>query len=578
MGQKQIRSNESIIIDRMLLESFKDTDLEFPLKEITKMKLRFKDAENYFGIKFDYFVFFNNYVFHEGLPTLYDNYISKIEQFSKQIEDNLKENQKTKISKLNKKNVNKIFYLFVDFDDETEALEQGCDFEFDSLFTIIFEKLEIDSLTCFSLVNCNKTYLSLFFNQFYESVYFYKTNRKFDALYFLLPNADFFIKNENYVIYMGNKCNDTKLISKNSKTKFTTIIFNTLYFKQLLDVVYPYSDSNNKIYDFLLKINNFSFVKFVFKLKLNYDDMLEFLSDYEKIIEVYKKLCDKSDIIYLFCHLDPIENININQNFANFLKNLIVNMDNSIFPNSQLNIKLINKVCEVKKLERKNSDEENNEKKHIKSRNIFKKNNKLNIIEEESESINFMTMKNVNKLSINIKYNLNQLDKLIQMLLNLSFSLNDKKKKKLLIQYIEITNIQKPSLKNIIQKDLNIFKSEKNKPINITNNLDDEGLETENMKMKTIYTYSKETLLYQYFVSKNEIYKIKITIIFSINKLTKGLNISNVTNLKDKKKIIQFYTNLFEFLFYKKNKYFYCEMKYSAGLTASQIDFEKNLY
>ena len=578
MGQKQTRSKESIIIDRMLLESFKDTDLEFPLKEITKMKLRFKDAENYFGIKFDYFVFFNNYVFHEGLPTLYDNYISKIEQFSKQIEDNIKDNQKTKISKINKKMINKIFYLFVDFDDETEALEQGCDFEFDSLFTIIFEKLEIDSLTCFSLVNCNKTYLSLFFNQFYESVYFYKTNRKFDALYFLLPNADFFIKNENYVIYMGNKCNDTKLISKNSKTKFSSIIFNTLYFKQLLDVVYPYSDSNHKIYDFLLKINNSSFIKFVFKLKLNYDDMLEFLSDYEKIIDVYKKLCNKSDIIYLFCHLDPIENININQNFANFLKNLIVNMDNSIFPNSQLNIKLINKVCEVKKLERKNSDEENNEVKHIKTRNIFKKNNKLNIIEEESESINFMTMKNVNKLSINIKYNLNQLDKLIQMLLNLSFSFNDKKKKKLLIQYIEITNIQKPSLKNIIQKDLNILKSEKNKPINRTNNLDDEGLETENMKMKTIYTYTKETLLYQYFASKNEVYKIKLTIILSINKLKKGFNLSKTNNSKEKKKIQQFYTNLFEFLFYKKNKYFYCEMKYSAGLTASQIDFEKNLY
>ena len=547
MGQKQTRSKESIIIDRMLLESFKDTDLEFPLKEITKMKLRFKDAENYFGIKFDYFVFFNNYVFHEGLPTLYDNYISKIEQFSKQIEDNIKDNQKTKISKINKKMINKIFYLFVDFDDETEALEQGCDFEFDSLFTIIFEKLEIDSLTCFSLVNCNKTYLSLFFNQFYESVYFYKTNRKFDALYFLLPNADFFIKNENYVIYMGNKCNDSKLISKNSKTKFTTIIFNTLYFKQLLDVVYPYSDSNNKIYDFLLKINNSSFIKFVFKLKLNYNDMLEFLSDYEKIIQVYKKLCNKSDILSLFCHLEPIENINSNQNFENFLKNLILNMENSIFLNSQLNIKLINKVCEVKK-------------------------------EEESESINFMTMKNVNKLSINIKYNLNQLDKLIQMLLNLSFTLNDKKKKKLLIQYIEITNIQKPSLKNIIQKDLNILKSEKNKPINITNNLDDEGLETENMKMKTIYTYTKETLLYQYFASKNEVYKIKLTIILSINKLKKGFNLSKTNNSKEKKKIQQFYTNLFEFLFYKKNKYFYCEMKYSAGLTASQIDFEKNLY
>ena len=576
MGQKQTRSKESIIIDRMLLESFKDTDLEFPLKEITKMKLRFKDAENYFGIKFDYFVFFNNYVFHEGLPTLYDNYISKIEQFSKQIEDNIKDNQKTKISKINKKMINKIFYLFVDFDDETEALEQGCDFEFDSLFTIIFEKLEIDSLTCFSLVNCNKTYLSLFFNQFYESVYFYKTNRKFDALYFLLPNADYFIKNENYVIYLGNKCNDTKLISKNYKNKFNSIIFNTLYFKQLLDVIYPHSDSNNKIYDFLLKINSCSFIKLVFKLKINYDDMLEFLSDYDKLIDIHKKLCNKSDIIYLYCHLEPIENINHNKNFENFIKNLILNLENSLFLHSEINIKIVNKICDVKKLERKNSDDDY-EVKHIKSRNIFRKNNKLNIIEEESDSINFMTMKNIKKITINRKYNLNDLDKLIQMLLNFSFSLNDKKKKKIIIQYIEITKIQKPSLKNIIQKDLNIFKSEK-KPINITNNLDDEGLETENMKLKTIYTYSKETLTYNYFISKNEIYKIKLNIILSINKFMKIINTSKTSYSKDKKKMMNFYSLLFEFLFFKKNKYFYCDMKYSAGLTASQIDFEKNLY
>ena len=574
MGQKQIRSKESILIDRMLLESFKDTDLEFPLKEITKMKLRFKDAENYFGIQFDYFIFFNNYVFHEGLPTLYDNYISKIEQFSKKLEDNIKENnQKTKITKLN---INKIFYLFVDFDDETEALEQGCDFEFDSLFTIIFEKLEIDCLTCFSFVNCNKSYMSLFFNQFYESVYFYKTNRKFDALYFLLPNADYFIKNENYVIYLGNKCNDTKLISKNYKNKFNSIIFNTLYFKQLLDVIYPHSDSNNKIYDFLLKINSCSFIKLVFKLKINYDDMLEFLSDYDKLIDIHKKLCNKSDIIYLYCHLEPIENINHNKNFENFIKNLILNLENSLFLHSEINIKIVNKICDVKKLERKNSDDDY-EVKHIKSRNIFRKNNKLNIIEEESDSINFMTMKNIKKITINRKYNLNDLDKLIQMLLNFSFSLNDKKKKKIIIQYIEITKIQKPSLKNIIQKDLNIFKSEK-KPINITNNLDDEGLETENMKLKTIYTYSKETLTYNYFISKNEMYKIKLNIILSINKFMKIINTSKTSYSKDKKKMMNFYSLLFEFLFFKKNKYFYCDMKYSAGLTASQIDFEKNLY
>ena len=83
MGNKQERTSESLIIDRLLLESFKDTDLEFPFKEVTKMKLRFKDAENYFHSKFDYLVFFNNYIFHEGLSTLYENYISKIENFTK---------------------------------------------------------------------------------------------------------------------------------------------------------------------------------------------------------------------------------------------------------------------------------------------------------------------------------------------------------------------------------------------------------------------------------------------------------------------------------------------------------------
>ena len=140
MGQKNIRSQDSLIIDRMLLESFKDTDLSFPFQEITKMKLRFKDAEKYFGIKFDYLVFYNNYIFHEGISILYDNYIKKIEQFSKN-----KENNKRKKNE-------KIFYLFVDFDDESENLINGYDIEFEPLFTIIFEKLEIRNVTCFSLM------------------------------------------------------------------------------------------------------------------------------------------------------------------------------------------------------------------------------------------------------------------------------------------------------------------------------------------------------------------------------------------------------------------------------------------
>ena len=111
MGNKQVRTTESVLIDRMLLESFKDTDLEFPIKEVTKMKLRFKDAENYFNRKFDYLVFFNNYIFHEGLSTLYDNYIAKIEAFTKSKE------AKRKVKSSSMEDTSNIFYLFVDFDD-----------------------------------------------------------------------------------------------------------------------------------------------------------------------------------------------------------------------------------------------------------------------------------------------------------------------------------------------------------------------------------------------------------------------------------------------------------------------------
>ena len=40
------------------------------------------------------------------------------------------------------------------------------------------------------------------------------------------------------------------------------------------------------------------------------------------------------------------------------------------------------------------------------------------------------------------KYKLIQIDKIIQMLINLSFSKNEKKRKKLIIEYIEINSIK----------------------------------------------------------------------------------------------------------------------------------------
>ena len=557
MGQKHLRSKDSLIIDRMLLESFKDTDLIFPFEEIRKIKIRFKNAEKYFGKNFDYLIFFNNFIFKEGIAILYDNYINKIEEFTKNIEEFNKKNKKQKKEK--------IFYLFVDFDDEYDDIT---DYDFDTLYTVIFEKLEISNITCFSFMNCNEIYINIFLNQLYESVYFYRSNRYFDCLYFLFPNGDSFVKNENYVIYFGN------LIDNQRNNKYYISTFNSFYFKDFLNIKYSHSNSNDKIILFISNLKYISFIKYVINLNLNYNDLLLFLSDYENINNIHKLLTNKSKKIQIYCFLEPILYININQNFINFIKNIITNIENSIFENTIHEIKIINMICklkiEVKKKE--NNKEYYIDNKLFKSRNVFKSPNALSEIEEVTETINTINTITT-KISLNEKYNLIQIDKLIQMLINISFAKNKNKKRELTIEYIEIKSIQKPSKNNLIQNNILKIKKEKNN-FNISNNFDDEGVENENSKNKTLFNYSIETINYKWFVEFEECNKIKITIIFCIVRELSKFNL-----FKNDKIDIKFvFQILFDFIFYKKNKYFYCNMNIKRDLNITQKEFENNLY
>ena len=557
MGQKHLRSKDSLIIDRMLLESFKDTDLIFPFEEITKIKLRFKNAEKYFGKNFDYLIFFNNFIFKEGVAILYDNYISKIEEFSKKIDEFNKKNKKRKKEK--------IFYLFVDFDEE---FDDSNDFEFDSLFTIIFEKLEISKITCFSLMNCNEIYINIFFTQLYESVYFYRSNRYFDCLYFLFPNGDSFIKNENYVIYFGN------IFDNQENNKYYISTFNTFYFKDFLNIKYTHSISNDKIILFISNLTHTSFIKFVMNLNLNYNDLLLFLSDYENINNIHKLLTNKSEKIQIYCFLEPILHININQNILNFIKNIITNIENSNFDKSIQEIKIINMICKLQNEDKtkENKNEYIIDNKLMKSRNIFKSTKALSEIAEISETSN--SNNSLIKISLNQNYNLIQIDKLIQMLLNFSFlKKNENKKRELTIEYIEINSIQKPSKNIIVQNNILKIKKEKNN-FSISNNFDDEGVENENYKNKTFYMYSIETINYKWFVSLEECNKIKITIIFCIVRELSKFNLFK----NDKINVKILFQILFDFLFYKNNKYFYCYMNIKKDLNISQKEFENNLY
>ena len=82
MGNKPLKVKDSIIIDRLIIDCFKDSDLEVPIVEINRLKTHFREGEQFFHFTFDYLIYYNNKIFHDGLPSLYDNYISKIEQFS----------------------------------------------------------------------------------------------------------------------------------------------------------------------------------------------------------------------------------------------------------------------------------------------------------------------------------------------------------------------------------------------------------------------------------------------------------------------------------------------------------------
>ena len=511
MGAKQVRKTEGVLINRMLFEAFKDTKFEFAEKEVMKLKLRFKDAESYFNRKFDYVLFFNNLMFHEGVSTLYDNYSAKIESFTEK---------------------KKIFYLFVDFDDENDAFDKGYDLEFDSLFSIVFEKLEINNVAFFSLLNASKNYLKCFFEQMYESVYFYKTNRKFDSLYFLLPNSDFLIKNENCVMYIASKNNVIKKHVGKYKAKYSKFIFNSFYFKELVNVQYPQTESNEKLNDFLVNVHYSPFIKCVYKINLLFDDIGIFLSNYESMCEFHSKIANKTEVLQLYIFLDKNSILDYNYNLGYLIKNLVTNFEKANFAENEMSIKILNYETE--------------------------KNEKL-------------------------QNNLGYIDKLIQMLITDAFKRGEQKRK-LSIEYYEVYKYKIKGPKKSIQMEqqivlTDVMESKINKvntfSESIMNNnknkkLDD-SIENQSTKSKTNFSYKIEKVQYRWFVSHKELSEIKKLIIKWIKTKNKIL----YQNESKRKNLLQL---IFSFVFTSKNKMFYYTHKVLLDNQKSQIDFEENFF
>ena len=526
-SKKKGKNKEPVVkldkIEQLLFNTFQNTDIDFNYKEILTIKLRVHDAEKYFIREFNCLIYFNSYIFQQRLNILYENYSLNAEKFLK---------------KTIEQKINTNFLILVDFDDETEMPQEGyyagnyelndggklddpennnqkgentnlttysSKIEYESLFTIIFEPLEIPTALFFLMTNHNQKTINYFFSQLYENIYLNKGNRKFDIMYFLLPNLDFFLRNEGYTIYIVNQSNqfDESLDMLDNYTikysnQYTESIYCSLYFKEMLNVNY---DKNNKygnsiINSFLKNIIEPSFVQSVYKFNTNIISQFEdFVIEYERDIEIINLLINISNVNIIIIRLD-----NFSQNelkiygIVQMIKKFLLMHDKAKFNKSVLIIRLL---CLEK----------------------FEKNEK-------------------EKLSM-------KLNELILELIKESFIFSSRERLR----------------KNIIEC-LYYYKDEQNedKKDIIENDELNTSHENLNAKMGTNVIYKKEKIFCTYFLGQKQLHKMKRYIYNILGKKIKNKkSFANLFNLLFDKKyyLMNFTTHKGKDNFYKVEKMFY---------------------
>ena len=511
-------------IEQLLFDTFQNTDIDFNYKEILTIKLRVHDAEKYFIREFNCLIYFNSYIFQQRLTTLYENYSHNAEKFLK---------------KTIEQKINTNFLILIDFDDETEMPQEGyyagnyelndggklddpennngkgentnlttysSKIEYESLFTIIFEPLEIPTALFFLMTNHNQKTINYFFSQLYENIYLNKGNRKFDIMYFLLPNLDFFLRNEGYTIYIVNQSNqfDESLDMLNNYTikysnQYTESIYCSLYFKEMLNVNYNKNNKygNSIINSFLKNIIEPSFVQSVYKFDTNIISQFEyFVIEYERDIEIINLLINISNVNIIIIRLDNFsQNAQKIDGIVQMAKKLLLMHDKAKFNKSVLIIRLL---CLEK----------------------FEKNEK-------------------EKLSM-------KLNELILELINESFIFSSRERLR----------------KNIIEcfyyyKDEEIDGEKNNIIENDELNTSHENL---NAKMGTNVAYKKEKIFCTYFLGQKQIYKMK-KYIYNIlrGKIKDKKSFANLFSILFDKKyyLMNFSTHQGTDNYYKVEKMFY---------------------
>ncbi len=162
--------------NEFILACFKYIGVTFTDKEFLGLKLKIINSEQYFRTSFDYFILYNSYLFQEKVHQIYDNYNVKIESCKKRIKT----------------------LICFDKENETDVTK----YDFDSFLTVVLERLEIENYVFFDMTNMESDYINFFFGHILESIEMYKYNRKYENLYFLIPNSGFIVKNDSAVMFL----------------------------------------------------------------------------------------------------------------------------------------------------------------------------------------------------------------------------------------------------------------------------------------------------------------------------------------------------------------------------------------
>ena len=191
------------------------------------------------------------------------------------------------------------------------------------------------------------------------------------------------------------------------------------------------------------------------------------------------------------------------------------------------------------------------------------------------------------KLLIKKENALGELDKFIQMILELSFIKEKKKHRKIIIDYYNVYKIIVPNtaIKNTKKK---IETLSKNQDEIFINNLDEEGVEDSDIKEKTIYHYNNEKVSYEWFLKDTSINNIKVNILYILDlylnrdnsmfsKLNKGKKNNNTEINKDKLDKIK--KSIFSYIFpSKSSKYYYSQYIHQISIKNSEANFEKQIF